>query len=620
MCGICGSSLDPSGGQVSAMTRAMTHRGPDDEGVVVDDDGFALGARRLSVVDLVHGHQPLANEDGTVWAVLNGEIYNYQALRRQLRRNGHDLRTDCDTEVLVHLYEDHGPELVHALEGMFALAVWDRRLGRLVLARDRFGEKPLFYAERGGELAFASELDVLEAVTGGLALDEAAVDEYFVLGYLPGERTVARGVRQLPPAHVLQWSRGAPAALRRYWRMPVRARSDVRPVAEVEAEAEALVRRAVASRLIADVPVGVFLSGGVDSTLVAAIAAEAAPGRLETFSIGYDVGSVNETGGAAATARVLGTSHHEVVIGLDEVQRSVPPLLAALDQPCADPAFVALALLSRFARERVTVAVGGEGADELFGGYPRYRWLQRAHRLGGRLPDAGARRTAQLITLAAGGTRAGRLADLLSPQDGIERHLDWVTARRRHLRSDLYGERMRDQVTSTAAVEDARSVYDAELLEAPAHRLMALDQQRYLPDGVLCKADRASMLASLELRTPFLERTLAEFSATVPAGTLIAGSGKSLLRAALARVAPALAARRRKVAFRLPLGEWLRGPLAPALLDQADSGRVVTEGWLDRRAYRGLIECHMLGGIRAEAVLWPAFVLGSWLEARPGAA
>jgi asparagine synthase (glutamine-hydrolysing) len=308
------------------MNRVMVHRGPDDEGIHVDPGvRVALGARRLSIIDVEHGHQPIGNEDGSVWAVLNGEIYNHVALQAHLRARRHTLRTSCDTEVLVHLYEEHGDALVHALEGMFALAIWDARRGRLLLGRDRFGEKPLFYSDRGGVLTFASELDALLAGLPGPRpdLDHAALDAFLVFGYVPAPRAMVEGVRVLPPGHLLLWERVRGADVRPYWRPP-RPGGSVAAADELVREVRPLLERSVRSRMVADVPLGVFLSGGLDSTLVTALAVNAATSPVATFTVGYDVGTVNGLEPARAAARRLGTDHHELVVSQSDVVAEVP--------------------------------------------------------------------------------------------------------------------------------------------------------------------------------------------------------------------------------------------------------------------------------------------------------
>ena len=610
-------SPTPDAAAIARMNRAMAHRGPDDEGMHIDPDrGVGLGARRLSVIDVEGGHQPLANEDGTVWAVLNGEIYNFESLRARLLDAGHTFSTHADTEVLVHLYEEYGEELVHAIEGMYAFALWDARRAVLLLARDRFGEKPLFYLERGGRLVFASELTAL--VTGAgtdWAVDPAVVDAYFVFGYVPDARSFVRGIRQLPPGHLLRWDVSAGrSALRPYWAPPAFAHTDATPLGELIAETVRLLENAVRSRLVADVPVGVFLSGGVDSTLIAALAARHSSAPLKTFTVGYEDGSVNETAAARRVASLVGAEHHELVVTREDVAVRVPGFLRELDQPVADSAFVALTALAEFARSDVTVAVGGEGADEIFGGYPRYRWLATA----ARVPDwaqhdRAARLAARLGRIPRLG-RASRLRELLTAMSTVERHMNWVTDRRPACREQFYGPRLRPLVRRQPFATRVEEIVDLSLNGDIPGQFMRLDQLHWLPGDVLTKADRATMRASLEFRTPFLNRELAEFAATVPASVHVRAGGKLLVRRALQELLPNAGHRRPKTAFRTPSADWLRRPLARAFAEQLRSNAVYSEGWFDRDAVARAFGEHKTGRADWSHVLWPVFVLGCWFD------
>lgn len=616
MCGICGRTDDPAATAVAAMNAAMVHRGPDDQGIHTDPEaGVSIGARRLSVIDVEHGHQPLANEDGTIWAALNGEIYNHPALKAMLRERGHRLATGTDTEVLVHLYEEYGADLVHALEGMFAFAIWDSRDGSLLVARDRFGEKPLFYSFGGGQLAFASELTVLAAGAElGGDLDPAAVDEYFVYGYLSGQRSILAGARQLPPGHLMRWSAGGEPELRRYWHPPSPSGAGQESTEDLVGELRRLLGASVRSRLIADVPLGVFLSGGVDSTLIAALAARESSGAIKTFTVGYDVGEVSETDAARATARELGSEHHELILPQEEVARRVPAVLSAMDQPLADQSLPAFHAIAEFAREDVTVAVGGEGADELFGGYPRYRWLARAERVGGIVPRPLAALGSRALAGALPAGRAHRLSDVLAPREAMERQLDWIAGPRTALRGSLYGPRLDGARSRGQLVAELERACEAAADGTVAGRFMLLDQVHWLPGDVLTKADRASMQVSLEVRTPYLNHELAEFAATVSPDLHTSGKGKMLLRLLLAELLPDSSRRRPKTAFRVPAAEWLRGPLAPLLRDQVDGGCTYEEGWIDRTAASTLLEEHLRGDADRSEALWSLLAFGLWLD------
>ncbi len=605
------------------MCTTLRHRGPDDEGVHSDPQaGVTIGARRLAVMDLEGGHQPLSNEDGTVWVAFNGEIYNHRKLREDLRRRGHRFSTNGDTEVLVHLYEEYGEAMVHALEGMFAFAVWDRRERRLLLARDRFGEKPLFLHEHGGELLFASELTSLLEVKPQLReIDRYALDAYFVFAYVPGPGTIVPGVRQLPPGCLLSWERGRDGCRERSWfSPPARAVRRREPFEAVAAEARELFEESIATRIVADVPVGVFLSGGVDSTLVAHAAAAASTRRLQTFTVGYDVGAVDETERAREVARRLGSEHHEVTLTEQDVAVRVPELLSRLDQPLADRATVPLHALSQFARPRVTVALGGEGADEVFGGYPRYRRIEQARRVHAALPHPVSRTLAGALGLGGRWPAGVRASSRLAPTPVLERNLDWVTAERRHRRAAIFGPRM-------AELDRGRVVADlasraGELAGGPAARwLMRLDQTHYLPDDVLVKTDRASMLVSLELRTVFLHAGLAELAGSLDTSLHLAGAGKALVHELLPRdaIPASRLGRYRKTAFRVPAAQWLRGPLRPVLDEQLAGGSIYSEGYFDRHAVQRLVREHVESRHDHSDTLWPLLAFGLWADRFHGA-
>jgi asparagine synthase (glutamine-hydrolysing) len=621
MCGICGSSESETSA-IRAMNAAMVHRGPDDEGVYVDPEaGVALGARRLSIIDIEGGHQPLSNEDGRVWAVLNGEIYNHPSLRLHLLERGHAFSSATDTEVLVHLYEDYGQDLVHALEGMYAFAIWDSERRLLLVGRDRFGEKPLFYLLRGHRLTFASEL---KALLAGLRIawdiDPAALDAYFVWGYVPDPLSLVPGIRQLEPGHMLVWDHGRrSAALRCYWSPPENPPAEGASIADLVGEARLLLERSVQSRLISDVPVGVFLSGGVDSSLVAALSARHSPHPIKTFSVGFDTGSVNETPAARRVASLLGAEHRELVVTEREIASRVPSLIRELDQPLADKALVPLRLLAEFARPEVTVAVGGEGADEAFGGYPRYRWLARAARFHAWAPAQGATRVADLLGAIPGPGRARRLCDVVTPVSTAQRHINWVTAGRAGLRRIIYGPRLQALGDSAHFADRLEDILGGQLDGAVESMFMRLDQLHWLPGDVLAKADRATMRASLEFRTPYLSREVAEFAASVPASVHVRNGGKMLLRRMLQETLP-LATHRRKVAFRTPAASWLRGPLWPVLSEQLRSGSLFSEGWFERSPAASYANEHREGHADWSNVLWPLLVLGVWLDDLAGVA
>jgi asparagine synthase (glutamine-hydrolysing) len=498
---------------------------------------------------------------------------------------------------------------------MFAFAIWDEVRGRLLLARDRFGEKPLFVHRHDRGLSFASEISaLLDAYPRAPDLDLESMDMYMVLGYVPGPRTIIKGIEQLPPGQLLTWdAREDVVATKRYWAARRSALAGPESVAELTAETTRLLKRSVAATLVSDVPVGVFLSGGVDSTLVTAMVAEATPRVPQTFTVGYDVGEVSELAEARLVAERLGTEHHELVIDQADVARRVPAVLAELDQPLADPAVIPVHAVSELARRHVTVVIGGEGADELFGGYPRYRWLIRSTQLKRVLPERYAAVGARALSFPPFGTHAARLADVIAPQTTLERHLDWVTAHRRHARGGIYGPAMSDRAFSDVSLISLATHLDGFHGELGVDAFMQLDQRHWLPDDVLYKVDRAGMLNSVEIRAPYLARELAEFANSVRAATHLAGYGKKLLRNALNAYFPNERARRRKTAFRVPGAQWLRGPLYPILEDQLAWGTAVREGFIDGDSLRRTMSEHA-GGKDRTSILWPVMALGLWLD------
>ena len=600
------------------MCKALRHRGPDDEGTYLSSTGdVALGARRLSIIDLEDGHQPRPNEDGTIWTVFNGEIYNHPTFRERLKSRGHVLRGLSDTEILPHLYEDYGEDLVHVVEGMFALAIWDSRKERLLLARDRFGEKPLFYARQGNGLVFASELTALVEGLGSTPdIDAAALDAFFVLGYVPGgSGSILEGIRQLPPGHLLTWDRSSgKIEERRYWSPPAPVTELKESPRELAAETGRLLERSIQGRLLADVPLGVFLSGGLDSTVIAAIAAQQSSSRLKTFTVGYEEGdgAHDERAASREMAALIGSDHRDIVLGPDEAATRIPTLLSTLDQPLGDAAVVPLHSVAEFARNEVTVAIGGEGADELFGGYPRYAWLGRAPQGGSWNGHAGAISN-RIPRASSTSPRIRRALDLVVPRPVAERHLDWVTAGRRHERHGLYGSRLLGTLNQNRVLADLERDIDQSRSYSVSGSLMRLDQLHWLPDDVLVKADRASMLASLELRTPYLQRELAEFATSVAPSIHLSGGGKQLLRLLLSQLLPD-APRRRKVAFLPPIAVWLRGALGPLMESQMARGSLYAEGWVRGDVASKLLSEHRRGQADRSHILWPLLAAGLWLD------
>jgi asparagine synthase (glutamine-hydrolysing) len=592
------------------MTTALSHRGPDDAGFH-EAPGISLGVRRLSIIDVPGGHQPLANEDGSVTVVFNGEIYNHQELRSRLEARGHRFATRTDTEVLVHLYEEYGDALVHLLQGMFAFALWDHTRRRLLLARDRLGIKPLYYTEANGAFLFASEVKaLLEHPAVHAAPDLEALDLYLTFRYVPGPATLFKGIKKLPPGHTLVVENGH-HRIDRYWELVL---GDYQPGARLDETVEefaALLQETTRRHLISDVPVGVLLSGGIDSSAVAALAATI---PFQSFTVGFDLpGAHNELDEARTVARHLGTDHHELVLTPDAAAL-LPRLVRHLDEPIADPAVLPTYLICEFARARVPVVLTGEGGDELLGGYPRYAWFARAARLRRLLP-AWAREDVLLpMTRAAPLTRRYHRAatNLLAERDDATRHLHWVAGLDPALRPELLTRDMRESLPSGTALALVAPELGTAVASAPdlVHRLMALDMRTWLVDDVLTKMDKMSMAVSVEARVPFLDHRLVEFVAGVPLAIKLAHGPKTLLKRAAAPLLPATTVRRRKHAFQIPLEPWLAGPLRHFVRDTLLDQRARERGWFDHRRLETLLAPN--GSSADGQSIWTLLCLELW--------
>jgi asparagine synthase (glutamine-hydrolysing) len=611
MCGIVGyvgwgGSPQASDADLRLMCGAIRHRGPDGEGHFVAP-GVALGMRRLSVIDVAGGTQPIGNEDASVQVVFNGEIYNYRELRSRLVAAGHRLATRSDTETLVHLYEDDGDRLVHALRGMFAFAIWDTRRQRLLLARDRLGIKPLYYWERPGGLLFASELRAFLALDAfPRRLDRAAIGEYLALGYVPEPDCIFEGVKKLHPGHTLSWDRERGSELAQYWSP---ARSEALEVDEREAteELRRLLAEAVRSHLEADVPLGAFLSGGLDSSTVVAHMSRQMDRPVRTFSIGFEEPEFNEAPAAAAVARALGTEHRELIVRPD-ADVLVEDVVRFFDEPFADSSALPTYLVARLAREDVTVALSGDGGDELFGGYTRYAEVLRRRELRPAALRHVIRSVARRLPHASPGRN--RLLDL---------------ARRRRAR---YAATVASPLTvsdggvALPIIAGKSGTFDALLdrwfdqLEGRdfATQMMLVDTMSYLPGDILTKVDRTSMAVSLEARVPLLDHHLVEFMVALPSGLKMKdGTGKWILRRAIADLVPREVLDKPKQGFGVPLRRWFRKELRHRIerLLRADSP--VYE-FVDRAAVTRVATEHRLRRRDHSHLLWKLLVLDLWLR------
>lgn len=622
VCGIVGA-VGPFPGSLASlrwMRDLLVHRGPDSTGEYATNGAY-LGIRRLRVIDLVTGDQPITNEDGTVHAILNGELYNYRELREELVRRGHRFTTASDTEVLVHGWESFGRDLPAHVEGMFAFAIWDDRTRELVVARDRMGKKPLLYAQpRPGAFVFTSEFRALLADPDvDRRLDPEALDLYLSFGYVPAPRTIYRGVTKLLPGHLAVWRDGRLETIR-YWSSPSPGGREVSEDAAAE-ELLSVMRAAVRDRLIADVPLGAFLSGGVDSSLVVALMAEAA-GRVRTFSVGFDERDYSELAHARRVAERYGTEHHELVIRPDLVE--VAPLLARhYGEPFADSSAVPTYYLAKLTRQHVTVALSGDGGDEAFAGYDRYRAMRMAAGLDW-IPEAVrapvlAGAAAMVPGRASRRGRAQRASRFLrgAALPTVRRYLAWT---------GIFDEAGKDALLAPDAPRYRRAA-EAILADAMgtqgdvAERANQADLRLYLPDDLLVKMDIASMASSLEARSPFLDRRVVEFGVGLPLHLKMRGGrGKYLLRRVAERFVPRENLYRPKMGFGLPVGEWFRGGLGGLLDDTVLSPRALARGLFCPLAVRALVEQHRAGRIDHTHRLWALVMLELWQREVAGGA
>ncbi len=616
MCGICGllapeGAAPPEPRLAETMAAALAHRGPD-HGSTEAFGRCVLGYRRLTVIDLAStGFQPVTNERGDVSAVFNGEIYNFEELRADLAARGHDVPGTGDTQTLPHLYEEHGPRFVERLDGMFALALWDARRERLVLARDRLGKKPLVWTRLAdGTLAFASEAKALVRLPGFRRdVDHAALDAYLALGYVPGGGSAFRSVRRLPPAHVLVVE-GESERLERYWepRLDRAHLADDEWLERVRTELRAAVRK----RLISDVPLGALLSGGIDSSIVVALMAAEASEAVRTFSIGFGDARYDEREYARAVAGRYGTRHEELVVEPDAAAL-LPRLAWAWDEPFGDSSALPTLLVCELARQHVTVALTGDGGDEAFAGYERYVAAGAA----ARIPSAPARAGARLVRALPGGRREPR-----SPLFRAARFLEAASApptERYGRLIEIFPQALRAQLwTDEARVRIGESRAAAALLDGGAAAddvtaLQLLDARTYLPGDLLVKADIASMATSLELRSPFLDPRVLELGLSLPPSLKTRGrTGKIALRRAFAAQLPAAVASRSKKGFGVPLARWFRGELREFAQDVLLDETARRRGDLRPNVVERLLREHVAGRADHGARLWSLVMLELW--------
>ncbi|NWF24844.1 asparagine synthase (glutamine-hydrolyzing) [Streptomyces sp. PKU-EA00015] len=606
------SSPDPE--QVRAMCRVIAHRGPDGEGYHVDDRA-ALGMVRLAIIDVAGGDQPVYNENRTVAAVFNGEIYNFRELRAQLTARGHRFTTDGDTEVLVHLYEEYGEDLVGHLRGMFTFAVWDTARRRLLLARDRVGKKPLYYRQAGSSLAFASELKALVADPSvPREVDPVALHHYLTYQYVPAPWSIYRGIRKVPPGHLLVWEDGE-ARLRRYWKLDFTPR----PVDSEEEAAEHvrhLLLDATRVRMVSERPLGAFLSGGIDSSSVVAAMARLSDRPVKTFCIGFDDQRYDERAYAASVARRYGTDHHEFVVAGSSALDVLPRVTRQFDEPFADSSSIPSFFVAELSRRHVTVVLNGDGGDECFGGYRRYAFMQKLGRVQppAQLRGMFRRIGSSLEEQSGRGTRlhtGGRILRLLgeAPQ---RRYASLMAYFHNDEKAALYSQAMREQVAGVDSYALIDRAYEESCAGDDVSRFMDVDVNTYLPGDLLVKVDITTMAHSLEARSPFLDHNVMEWAAGLPARWKVDGQEtKTLLRKAVAPWLPTELLSRPKAGFGVPLAEWLRGDLWTLANDLLSDHTARSRGLFRPEEVRRLLDAHR-DGRNHSSRLWALLQFELW--------
>jgi asparagine synthase (glutamine-hydrolysing) len=626
MCGITGwASSDPEtapsesdAALLSSMCGQIRHRGPDDQGTWIGG-GVALGMRRLSVIDLETGDQPVWNEDRSILAVMNGEIYNFKEIREDLEKRGHKFTSRSDTEVLPHLYEEYGDDLIDHLDGMFAFALWDSKRKRLLIARDRFGEKPLYYGVFGKTLLFGSEPKaLLEHPLVSPVLNAEAAFLYFSFDYVPAPLSIYKGISKLPAAHSLVWEQGS-LSVRKYW--DISFQKPPRKLTEGEAAEELLrlLSSSVNRRLVSDVPLGVLLSGGIDSSTVAALAVQHSASRVKTFSIGFEEASFDESSHARLVAEHLGTEHFEDRLSVDTAADLVEEIGGWLDEPLSDPSLLPTFLLSGFVRKHVTVALGGDGGDELFAGYPMYLG-HKVNRIYTSVPKF--IRSALVEPAVA---KLGTSTDNLSfdykakrfvnsaDKDDVARHHAWFGSFDEEEKKDLLSAALAGQVGNGDTYARARTLLrDCDSKET-LERMQYLDINLYLAEDILTKVDRASMAVSLEVRAPFLDHKVAEFSASLPPAYRLRGrTSKYILKKAVSGLIPDAIVRRPKKGFGIPVAKWLQGRLNPMMRDLLSEDRLKTQGLFEPMYVSRLMNDHESGAANNYKQLWTLLVFQLW--------
>lgn len=612
MCGIFGL-YNPAGVDESLllkMSDITRHRGPDDRGVFVDGP-FGFGMNRLSIIDLSSGHQPIFNEREDMAIIFNGEIYNFSGIGERLRVKGHTFKTHSDTEVILHLFEEKGEDAFSELSGMFGIAIWDRKKKELTLCRDRLGKKPVYYYQKNGRFAFASEIKALLTLPFvSKKVNLKALDAYLAHQYVPGPMTIFEDIYKLQPGSFLGFD-GSSTAIRRYWDLPAFT-SEIYDESECVEKVKELLRDAVRARLISEVPLGAFLSGGLDSSAIVALMAEASDKPIKTFSVGFEETRFNELEYARTVARQFETDHHEIVLKADAAEL-LPKIVWHMDEPLADPAAIPTYIISEYARRYVTVILAGEGGDEVFAGYSSFRYQQWANNYQSYIPQV-IRRPFERLALYLIGDRKLRHGIWALSQPLEAQGAAWRTVFTKDERTGLYQEEIKNSLmlcNDNAPFRDLYSVSSGSFMD----RMLQTDTKIWLPDDLLMKVDKMSMAHSLEARTPFLDHRLVEFMARVPYSMKVRGKEvKYILKKAMEGILPESIIYRKKHGFDLPIDRWLRTELRGMVEDLLSDRKVEEMGLFKPDAVGEIVERQRRGERWYQKQVWSLLVFQLWYE------
>ncbi len=602
MCGICGkfafeNAATVERGLIESMLGTIRHRGPDDQGIYMSS-GVGLGHARLSIIDLASGHQPLCNEDGSVWIVFNGEIYNYRELREFLLSKGHRFKTNSDTEVIVHLYEELGPLCVEKLRGMFAFAIWDDNTRTLLLARDRVGIKPLYYSVAGGAILFASEIKAILADPSiRRTLEPRIIDRFLTFLYVPGQETLLQGIQKLEPGHYLV-ARGDKVEVHQYWDLSFTKRERVPSMQDAEQELLSLLAESVQLHMIADVPVGVLLSGGVDSTAVLGYARQATKEEISSYTVGFgDASIADERPYAKLAADTFGSRHHEMTIAAADFSEFLPRYVWHMEEPVCEPPAIAMYYVSKLARNDVKVLLSGEGGDEAFAGYNNYRsivWLERIKRISRSINGSISWGAAQLNALVHS-TRLAKYAPLMKANFPDYYYSRTSTPYRYSGNGlgELYSADFLHSVDREYSVEPVRKLFSTIRNDNALDQMLYIDTKTWLPDDLLIKADKMTMANSLELRVPLLDHRILEFAAALPPHYKLSGFAlKYIWKKALSKRVPEKILRRPKAGFPVPYESWLRHDFKDMVRDILTTSQARHRGYFQQTTVEKLIKAN----------------------------